>query len=46
MIGVTDYSQIGEEIGSKEPASIGVYWWYLVVIPEGNMLGLIEGSAE
>ena len=43
MIGVTNYSKLGEDLGGKEDASLAVFLWLIGDITEGTMLGTIEG---
>ena len=41
---IADYSKLGEELVYKEAASCGVSEWYLVGIPEGDIIGTIVGN--
>ena len=38
MLGVADYSKLGEELGCKEVASLGVSEWWVEGTTEDNIL--------
>ena len=46
IIGVADYSKVGEEHGCKKVTSLAVSVRGFYVITEGTMIGIIEVSLE
>ena len=46
MLGVADYSKVGEELGCKEGTALGVSVWYIEGITEGIVIESIEGCLE